>query len=117
MLEDLRIRPFLDSLFRIPGGMLKVPDDDTLVCRCEEVSAGAIRAAVVQGHCDSNQVKFLTRCGMGPCQGRQCAAPVAHVVAAATGGTLEQSGHYRVRPPVKPLTLGQLAALYPDEVE
>jgi len=117
MQEELRIRPFLESLFHIPKGMLAVPDDNTLVCRCEEVSAGTIRQAVKQGHRDSNQVKFLTRCGMGPCQGRQCAAPVAHVVASATGTTPDHSGHYRVRPPVKPLTLGQLAALYPDEVE
>ncbi len=117
MLEELRIRPFLESLFHIPKNMLVVPDDDTLVCRCEEVSAGAIRAAVAAGHRDSNQVKFITRCGMGPCQGRQCAAPVSHVVAAAIGRSPEESGQYRVRPPVNPLTLGQLAALYPDETE
>lgn len=117
MQEDLRIRPFLESLFHIPKNMLAVPDDDTLVCRCEEVSAGAIRAAVTDGHHDSNQVKFITRCGMGPCQGRQCADSVSHIVAAATGSSPERSGRYRVRPPVKPLTLGQLAALYPDERE
>ena len=117
MQEDLHIRPFLESFFRISDAMLRVPDDDTLVCRCEEVSAGAIRAAVADGHLDSNQVKFLTRCGMGPCRGRQCAQAVGHIIAAASGRTVAETSHYRERPPVNTLTLAQLAALYPEERE
>ncbi|MEA2079783.1 MAG: FAD-dependent oxidoreductase, partial [Pseudomonadota bacterium] len=57
MREESHIRPFLEAFFRISDDMLRVADDDTLVCRCEEVSAGQIRAAVADGHCDSNQVK------------------------------------------------------------
>ena len=117
MRDELHIRPFLEAFFHIPGRLLSVPDDDTIVCRCEEVTAGQIRAAVADGHSDSNQVKFLTRCGMGPCQGRQCTDAVAHIVSAAGGNSIEQSGHYRGRPPVTPLTLGQLASLYPEETE
>jgi len=117
MREELHIRPFLDAFFHIPGKLLSVPDDDTIVCRCEEVTAGEIRTAVADGHSDSNQVKFLTRCGMGPCQGRQCADAVAHIVAAAGGQSIDQGGHYRGRPPVTPLTLGQLASLTTGETE
>jgi NADPH-dependent 2,4-dienoyl-CoA reductase/sulfur reductase-like enzyme len=117
MREELHIRPFLDAFFHIPGKLLSVPDDDTIVCRCEEVTAREIRQAVADGHSDSNQVKFLTRCGMGPCQGRQCADAVAHIVAAAGGQSIDQGGHYRGRPPVTPLTLSQLASLYPEETE
>ncbi|MGB5605664.1 MAG: NAD(P)/FAD-dependent oxidoreductase, partial [Gammaproteobacteria bacterium] len=117
MRNDLHIRPFLEGFFHIPGRQLSVPDDDTIVCRCEEVTAGQIRAAVADGHSDSNQVKSLTRCGMGPCQGRQCADAVAHIVAAAGGESVARGGHYRGRPPVTPLTLGQLASLYPGETE
>jgi NADPH-dependent 2,4-dienoyl-CoA reductase/sulfur reductase-like enzyme len=117
MRGELHIRPFLDAFFHIPGKLLSVPDDDTIVCRCEEVTAGEIRQAVADGHSDSNQVKFLTRCGMGPCQGRQCADAVAHIVSAAGGQSIDQGGHYRGRPPVTPLTLGQLASLYPGETE
>ncbi|MEA1889477.1 MAG: NAD(P)/FAD-dependent oxidoreductase [Pseudomonadota bacterium] len=117
MREELYIRPFLEAFFHIPGKLLGVPNDDTIVCRCEEVTAGEIRKAVADGHRDSNQVKFLTRCGMGPCQGRQCADAVAHVVAAAGGQTIDKGGQYRGRPPVTPLTLGQLARLYPGETE
>lgn len=117
MREELHIRPFLDAFFHIPRKLLSVPDDDTVVCRCEEVSAGAIRKAVADGHGDSNQVKFLTRCGMGPCQGRQCAEAVAHIIAAARGESMPDVGLYRGRSPVTPLTMGQLASLYPEEQE
>lgn len=117
MREERHIRPFLEAFFHIPGKMLSVPNDNTLVCRCEEVTAGEIRKAVASGHSDSNQVKFLTRCGMGPCQGRQCAEAVAHIVSTASGESMPEGGLYRGRPPVTPLTLGQLAALYPEESE
>ena len=117
MREERHIRPFLEAFFHIPGKLLAAPEDGTVVCRCEEVTAGDIRKAISEGHDDSNQVKFLTRCGMGPCQGRQCAESVAHIVAAATGKSLRQAGHYRVRPPTTPLTLEQLAGLFPEEEE
>ncbi len=115
---DMHIRPFLEAYYRIPAnGLLVTPDDDTIVCRCEEVTAGQIRKAVAEGHRDSNQVKFLSRCGMGPCQGRQCANAVAFITSAETGQTMAETGIYRGRPPVAPLTLGQLAALSLEVVE
>ena len=117
MREESHIRPFLEAFFRISDDMLQVVDDDTLVCRCEDVSAGQIRAAVADGHRDTNQVKFLTRCGMGPCQGRQCGEAVSHIVAVASGQAIQDIGHYRERPPVNPLTLGQLAGLHSEETE
>lgn len=117
MREERHIRPFLDAFFHIPRAMLNVPDDDTVVCRCEEITAGEIRSAVADGHTDTNQVKFITRCGMGPCQGRQCADSVAHIVAACGGSSIFEAGSYRARPPVAPLTIGQLASLYPEEQE
>jgi NADPH-dependent 2,4-dienoyl-CoA reductase/sulfur reductase-like enzyme len=111
MLADLRIRPFLEALHRLPDSLLATPDDRTLVCRCEEVSAGEIRQAVRDGHRDPNQVKFLTRCGMGPCQGRQCAHAVAHILAVETGQPVAGQRPFRVRPPIRPLSIAELAAL------
>lgn len=117
MREEMHIRPFLDAFFHIPGQLLRVPDDDTIVCRCEEITAGEIRNAVADGHSDSNQVKFLTRAGMGACQGRQCGNAVSHIVADAGGKSVAEGGLYRGRHPVTPLSLGQLASLYPEERE
>jgi hypothetical protein len=54
---------------------------------------------------------------MGPCQGRQCAPAVAHIVAQQSGQEINAESFYKVRPPVTPLSLGQLASLYPEETE
>lgn len=117
MRDDQHIRPFLEKLFRHPKSLLSRPDAETIICRCEEVSAADIRREIASGHTHSNQIKFITRSGMGPCQGRQCTQAVAHIVAIETGQSITADSLYKVRPPVKPLSLGQLASLYPEEAE
>lgn len=108
--KALAIRPFLDRLYR-PRPEIFIPADGTVACRCEEVTVGAIRAHAATGHTGPDQVKAYTRVGMGPCQGRQCSYTVAHLLATAEGRTISDVGLYRVRPPLKPLTLEELAAL------
>ncbi len=108
----LAIRPFLDALFR-PRAALFAPSDDTVVCRCEELTARDIRAAAT-GTPGPNQVKAFTRAGMGPCQGRQCGYTVAHLLAAMQKRPVAEIGFYRIRPPLKPVTLGELASLDVD---
>ena len=103
----MAIRPFLDRRYR-PTAL--VPADDVTVCRCEEVSAGALRAAVAQGCQGPNQAKSFTRAGMGPCQGRMCGTTITTILADALGRTPGDIGHARVRPPLKPLTVAELAA-------
>ena len=112
--RHLAIRPFLDSYYRIDTGA--VPgDDDTLVCRCEEVSAAQIRAVAELGCAGPNQVKAFTRCGMGPCQGRFCGASVESLLARQQGRGVDEIGRFKTRPPIKPVTLGQLAAANGDQ--
>ena len=104
------IRPLLDALYR-PALHLQVPDDSVTVCRCEGLSARAVRDAVALGARGPNQAKAYTRCGMGPCQGRLCALTVTTLIADATASEPEAVGSYRIRPPLKPLSLGELASL------
>lgn len=111
MRDERHIRPFLEKYYQIPKKLLATPDNETIVCRCEEITAGEVRQAVREGHDNTNQVKFFTRCGMGPCQGRQCSNAVAHIVADESGNAVKDMGHFRGRPPVAPLTLEQLASL------
>jgi NADPH-dependent 2,4-dienoyl-CoA reductase/sulfur reductase-like enzyme len=106
--RHLSIRPLLDVLYA-PSKAYQLPHDETLVCRCEEVYAGQIRQAARMGCVGPNQVKAFTRCGMGPCQGCLCGSTVSALVADETGATMEQVGYFRVRPPFKPITLGELA--------
>ncbi len=102
------IRPFLETLYQ-PKRENRIPGDDTIVCRCEEVTAGQLRARTHAGCEDPNQAKSFGRCGMGPCQGRQCGLTVTEVLADARGVTPAEVGYYRIRPPIKPITLGELA--------
>ncbi len=106
----LALRPLLDALYR-PRHAVFVPPDHTLACRCEEVSVAALRAEAAGGRPGPDQVKAFTRAGMGPCQGRQCADTVAHVLASAENRAVPDVGLYRVRPPLRPVTLGELASL------
>lgn len=108
MREHLFIRPFLDALYR-PKKANRVPADATIVCRCEEVTAGDIRGYVALGCTGPNQAKSFGRCGMGPCQGRQCGLTVTEVIADACGLPPHETGYFRIRPPIKPITLGELA--------
>lgn len=103
------IRPFLEALYR-PRDTHRVPDDaQVIVCRCEEVTAGQIRSYVDAGCLGPNQTKAFGRCGMGPCQGRLCGLTVTEVIAHARQVGPEEVGYYRIRPPIKPVTLGELA--------
>jgi len=105
-----RIRPFLDVLYR-PPEWITDPPDETIVCRCEEVTAGRLREMVALGCQGPNQTKFFSRCGMGPCQGRQCGLVVTQVLARALGRPPGEVGAYRIRAPLKPVPLSALAAL------
>jgi thioredoxin reductase len=113
--RELALRPFLDALFK-PRPQVFAPSDDTIVCRCEEITARDIRAMVEVGQPGPNQVKAFTRAGMGPCQGRQCGYTVTRILAAAEGRSAADVGFYRVRPPLKPITLGELAGLEQEAV-
>jgi NADPH-dependent 2,4-dienoyl-CoA reductase/sulfur reductase-like enzyme len=104
----MRIRPFLDSLYR-PRDANRIPKNETIVCRCEEVTAGELRQFVELGCVGPNQAKSFGRCGMGPCQGRMCGLTVTEVIADARRVSPAEVGYYRIRSPIKPLTLGELA--------
>jgi NADPH-dependent 2,4-dienoyl-CoA reductase/sulfur reductase-like enzyme len=109
--RERAIRPFLDALYRPGYSVLAPADDDTIACRCEEVTVGQIRRAVRLGAPGPNQLKAFTRCGMGPCQGRICGPIVGAVIAEARGVPIRDIGTYRPRAPYKPITVGALAGM------
>ena len=106
-------RRFIDALFQ-PAPGFRMPVDDTIVCRCEDVTAGQIRSAAAMGCTGPNQLKAFLRCGMGPCQGRLCGLTVTELIADTRGVAPAQVGYYRLRPPVKPITLAEMAGLPAD---
>ncbi|MFE0800161.1 NAD(P)/FAD-dependent oxidoreductase [Streptomyces sp. NPDC058812] len=100
----------LAAAFAPPAHWTDQVTDDTVVCRCEEVTAGAVREAVDGlGAGDVRTVKLLTRAGMGWCQGRMCATAVAGL----TGCEATPSR----RPFARPVPLGVLAQPQPEQPE
>lgn len=95
----------VNQTFAPPSGLTHVIDDNTIVCRCEEIRASAIRAAVETGARSATAVKMWTRCSMGRCQGRFCSWSVNRYVAALTGISPERIGVNEPRIPIKPVSL------------
>ena len=110
-----RFARMLGELFTPGAGLYGLARDDTVVCRCEEVTLGEIRQAVAEGATSANEVKGLTRTGMGNCQGRICGELVARIIAAETTGqrgdahAIESAGVFTARSPIHPLPLDALA--------
>jgi NADPH-dependent 2,4-dienoyl-CoA reductase/sulfur reductase-like enzyme len=89
-----RFAAALDRAFALRPELKNLPQDDTLVCRCEDVSFGRVRS------CSNwRDAKLQTRCGMGPCQGRVCGGALEFLL----GWKLES-----VRPPLFPARIESL---------
>ncbi|MCK6190639.1 FAD-dependent oxidoreductase [Pseudomonas sp. EYE_354] len=101
-----RFRHGLETAFPFPEHWAAQAPDAVIVCRCEEVSAGDVRAVVDEGHWEINRVKAHCRVGMGRCQGRMCGLAAAEIVAERSGRGVEQVGRLRGQAPIKPLPFG-----------
>ena len=106
-----RFREFLDLTFEPVPAVRRPSDPAVTVCRCEEVTVAEIERVIAHGCLGPNQAKAFTRCGMGPCQGRMCATVVSEIFAERRRADAGAAEHYRIRPPVKPVTVGELAGL------
>jgi bacterioferritin-associated ferredoxin len=101
----------LRTAFPWPQALAGTLSDDTVLCRCEGVTVGEVRAQVHERDTEEiNRAKAFSRVGMGRCQGRYCGHAAAEVMAAAAGIPLEQVGRLRGQAPVKPLPIGVQAS-------
>jgi len=101
-----RFRTILERAFPFPRDWADRLADNVVLCRCEEVSVGQVRAAAQDlGVTELNRLKALTRVGMGRCQGRMCGSAAAEILASASGGSPEAVGRLRAQAPIKPLPL------------
>ncbi len=107
---QVRFRAALERAFPFPAHLARGMADDTLLCRCEGLRAGELRAAAraeaATGPApEMNRAKAFTRVGMGRCQGRVCGAAAAEILAAELGCDVPQIGRLRGQPPVKPIPI------------
>jgi hypothetical protein len=87
----------LEDLFGHRPGLAKLADAGTVLCRCEDVTAGEVDAA---GASSPTALKIMTRCGQGPCQGRVCERMIAE--------RLGTPARFNARAPVRPIPLSAL---------
>ncbi|MEW6546063.1 MAG: (2Fe-2S)-binding protein [Bacillota bacterium] len=84
-------------------------DQDVVICRCEDVTLAEIRRLVAEGACTLDEIKRLTRAGMGLCQGRTCRHLILQEVSRLTGVPVEELVLPTFRPPTRPVKLGVIA--------
>lgn len=104
-----RLRKVLDRISVPRAGLYELAKDDTIVCRCEEITLGEVKAALGDGATDMKEVKRMTRMGMGNCQGRMCGPAMQEIIARERGLSPDRIGYLNPRPPVRPIPLGVLA--------
>jgi NADPH-dependent 2,4-dienoyl-CoA reductase/sulfur reductase-like enzyme len=96
----------LRTAFPWPARFAFALPDETIVCRCEAITAGELRRVAREtGAQEANRAKAFSRVGMGRCQGRFCAHAGAEVIAAEAHVPLASVGRLRGQAPVKPLPM------------
>ena len=80
--------------------------ESILICRCEDITLEEIRRVIAEGFRTIDEIKRVTRAGMGPCQGRTCRLMIAQELSRHYGISMEEVLMPTFRPPVKPVKLG-----------
>ncbi len=110
--KQRRFANTLLKIYSVKSGWKSWVTDETLVCRCEEVSLEALKRSIKElGVTDARSAKLLTRVGMGACQGRICSRTVVEVIAGEQNIEVEVQDFISTgnRPIFTPITLGILA--------
>ena len=102
------------SIFQAPELDLTQVPDETLLCRCENITFGAVRAQLALGHDTLASIKRNTRLGMGRCQGRYCANVAARLLHECTGRANTVDQYFAPRAPVRPVPAAALGFEKPE---
>jgi NADPH-dependent 2,4-dienoyl-CoA reductase/sulfur reductase-like enzyme len=109
-----RAKLFADGLSRVypvPPHLMKELKEETIICRCEDVTLGDLYSACDElGAENGRTAKLFSRAGMGLCQGRVCGRNVSEIVAEHTKQKVHNSERIAgvTRPLAGPISLGEL---------
>ncbi|PXF30782.1 (2Fe-2S)-binding protein [Pokkaliibacter plantistimulans] len=99
-----QFREALEGAFPFPEQWAHEVADDVVLCRCENVTVGEVRALIGELSLqDMNRLKAHSRVGMGRCQGRMCGLAATELLAIGSGQSVADAGRLRAQAPVKPL--------------
>lgn len=82
--------------------------EDTIICRCEDLTLGQLRTLISQGYTTFDEIKRISRAGMGQCQGRTCRALIERELASLTGTPIAEQAPAKYRQPSKPVTFSAI---------
>ena len=105
-----RFRKILDDISLPRRGLYELATDDTVICRCEEVTLKQLKAALTDDTIQIKDFKRMTRMGMGSCEGRMCGPSAIEMMRHQLNASAEDVGCLKPRPSIKPVALGVLAA-------
>lgn len=91
------------------GPYVEGPDDNLLVCRCEEVTKGEIRKAVHEGIFTMEEMRRYLRSGMGLCQGQTCGKLIKSIIAGELKVAPDEVEYASSRAPMRPMEMYILA--------
>jgi len=101
-------RRTLRPLHTVGPGIYELATDETVVCRCEELTVADLDRAIA-GSTDLNAIKAVTRVAMGMCQGRSCQRHVAAAIARRYGASIGELRVATPRMPVRPVPIAAVA--------
>lgn len=111
----MRFRRGLETAFPFPAELARGIDDDTVVCRCEAITAKELRRSAHDlDATELNRAKAYSRLGMGRCQGRVCGPAAAEILSEALNLPIDRVGRLRCQAPVKPVSVAALAEAAPS---
>lgn len=91
------------------GEFISQPDDEMIICRCEEITKGEIRKAVYDGMVTLTEIRRYLRTGMGLCQGQTCGKLIKGIVARELGISPLELEPAVSRAPMRPVEMKVLA--------
>ena len=83
-------------------------DEDTIICRCEDITLGELRSMIKEGFTTLDEIKRISRLGMGPCRGDTCLQIAAREIANITGKDMSEIKMPTNRPPISGIKLEEL---------
>lgn len=88
------------------GPCLPEPDDGLIICRCEEITKGEIRAAIHDGMFTMPEIRRYLRAGMGLCQGQTCGRLVENLLRRELSRAVPPAEQPTARAPMRPVCMG-----------
>jgi NADPH-dependent 2,4-dienoyl-CoA reductase/sulfur reductase-like enzyme len=108
--RQLRFQAALRQAYTAPELSYRLADSDTIVCRCESVTAGDLQRDLATTVQSAGALKRVTRAGMGKCQGRYCGPVLIALASEHSGQPIDPYSGFLSQVPFKPTSIATIAA-------